>query len=120
MRKIRSFSYWPILGTTILLFFATIACSGIPILDSNGNTHYVIVGIGVVSVHKNPNESISVARTTALGAVISNQSGLKLSAGFSTGSTVSIADATEDVMIEIASQPAGAIRISATHVVTDE
>ena len=89
------------------------ACSGIPI-DSEDTRHYLIIGVGVVSVPQSqPERSVSVHRMQALGVSVSDQPGLKLGIGYASALVTSIPHEVSSTVVEVSNRPFGPIRISA-------
>jgi len=81
-------------------------------VDGEDSQHYVILGIGVVSIPKPGTETAILAtQSQTLGLHISDQPGMKLGLGYSTSSTVAIPDHAEDVRVEISQRPGGAITV---------
>ncbi len=81
-------------------------------VDGEDSQHYVILGIGVVSIPKPGTETAILAtQSQALGLHISDQPGMKLGLGYSTSSTVAIPDHAEDVRVEISQRPGGPITV---------
>jgi hypothetical protein len=84
-------------------------CSGIPIHASDGTTHYVIVGIGIVSVDNSKTNAAVVTRADSVGLSISGQPGMKVGIGYASGCTVQVAEGAEDVRMEVSRRPGGPI-----------
>lgn len=89
---------------------SSIGCCMTVSVDRKDSLHYVILGIGVVSISKPESEmAVLATQSQALGLHISDQPGMKLGVGYSTSSTVAIPDHAEDVRVEISQRPGGPI-----------
>lgn len=90
-----------------------------PVRGGDGTTHHVVIGLGIVSVNDSAS-AVLVTRTQVLGLNVSDRPGLRLGAGYSSGTTISIAPNAEDVRVEVRQRPGGPIIVEApaTHVVT--
>jgi len=76
--------------------------------------HYIVLGFGIVSVPKSDKATAVLAtKTQALGMLVSDQPGSKISIGYSSGSVVVIPDGAEDVRVEISHKLWGPITITA-------
>jgi len=80
-------------------------CLGVS-FDGKDSVHYLVIGLGVVTVPK-PESRTAVLATRAhtIGVQVSDQPGLKLGVGYSSGSVVAIPDTAEDVRVEISEKP---------------
>lgn len=88
-------------------------CNGIPI-ESGDTVHYLIVGIGVVSVPGNPDQSnVRVSRMNALGLSLADQPGLRFGLGYSSGTVVAVPADARDVRVEVSQRPLGRLRVQA-------
>jgi hypothetical protein len=96
------------IGTALILLTA---CSGIPFRAKNGTTHYVIVGLGVVSVNHSNQTAAVVTAQHSVGIIMSSQPGLSFSAGYSSGLTTLVPDGAQDVRIEVSRHPFGPITV---------
>ena len=97
-----------LIGTVLISFTA---CSGIPLRAKNGTTHYVIIGLGVVSVNQSNQTAAVVTAEHSVGIVMSSQPGLNFGAGYSSGLTTVIPDGARDVRIEVSRRPFGPIAV---------
>lgn len=92
-------------------------CSGpgcglvLPVAD-NDSIHYVVLGLGVVSVPKPAGETAVLAtKLDALGLSISDQPGGKLGLGYTSASVVAIPDKAENIQVEISQKPGGPLTV---------
>jgi hypothetical protein len=87
-------------------------CVVIPTRREGGSIHYLVFGIGIVTVPK-PEKQTAVLATKAqtLGINISDQPGLKLGFGYSSSTVVVIPDNAEDVRVEISQKPGGPLKV---------
>lgn len=83
----------------------------LPIVEKEGTTHHLIVGLGIVSVNDSVPTSAVVTRSKALGLNITNQPKLKFAAGYSSDNIVTVAEDADNLMIDIAPEPTGNILI---------
>ena len=84
-------------------------CMGLS-FDEKDSIHYVVIGLGIVTVPKQASETAVLAtRTQALGVQLSDQPGAKLGLGYSSGSVVAIPNTAEDVRVEISERIGGSI-----------
>lgn len=87
-------------------------CASYSIQGDKGAVHYLILGIGIVTVPKpNTDTAILATRVHALGVNLSDQPGLKMAVGYSSSSVVTIPDGAEDVRVEISQWPGGSLEI---------
>jgi hypothetical protein len=89
----------------------TSGCSGIPI-RSGDTVHYLIVGIGVVSM-PDPQQAtdVRVSRMQALGLSVTDQPGLRFGLGYASGTAVAVPANAQDVRIEVSQRPFGPLRV---------
>jgi hypothetical protein len=88
-------------------------CSGIPI-RSGETTHYVIVGIGVVSIPSAAEQTdVRVSRMHVLGLSLVDQPGLRFALGYASGTAVAVPADAEDVRVEVSQRPFGELRVHA-------
>lgn len=86
-------------------------CGGIPI-ESGKTVHYLVVGIGVVSVPRAQDQAdVGVTRMNALGLSLADQPGLRLGLGYSSGTVVAVPPDAADVRVEVSQRPFGRLRI---------
>ncbi len=62
------------IGLTLVTFLTLFICGCVPI-RTDGTTHYVVVGFGVVSVNNTNQYAASVTRANILGGYVSNRGG---------------------------------------------
>ena len=89
----------------LALLSALSACCLPPYKDTDGTTHHIVIGFGVVSVHEPDNKAVVTTKTEAIGLSISDQAGLKFGLGYSSGTVVTVADGAEDVRVEVSQRP---------------
>jgi hypothetical protein len=87
-------------------------CMAVPLQQGQDSVHYLVVGVGILTVAK-PETSTGVhaARLQALGVSVSDQPGLKLAIGYTSSMTVAVPDGAEDVRVEISQRPGGPLII---------
>ncbi len=86
----------------------------IPIEGKEGTKHFIIIGFGIVSVSYPEGETAVMATNSqVLGINVSNQPGLKLGAGYSSSTVLTVPDGTraDDVRIEVTKRPFGLLKI---------
>jgi hypothetical protein len=84
-------------------------CSGVPI-RSDDTIHYLIIGIGVVSVPAG-RPDVRVDRVRALGLTFADHPGLRLSLGYTSGLAVAVPEHAGDVYVEVSQRPFGPLRV---------
>ena len=89
-------------------------CSGVPI-RSGESVHYLIIGIGVVSVPDPAGPEVRVDRLRALGLTLADHPGLRLSLGYTSGIVVAVPEDAGDVRVEVSQRPFGPLRVQANH-----
>lgn len=82
--------------------------SGCVPFRSKGTTHYLVLGIGVVSVSNTNKEVAQVSRANAIG-LLASERGVKL--GYGAESTVSI-KTNENVIVEVRKAPFGPLNVN--------
>ncbi|MFZ2451699.1 MAG: hypothetical protein WAW36_14375 [Methylovulum miyakonense] len=88
-------------------------CMTVPVAGK-GSVHYLILGVGLVTVPKPEHETAILAtQSHALGINLSDQPGMKLGVGYTSGSVVAIPDHAKEVRVEINQRPGGGIIINA-------
>jgi hypothetical protein len=88
-------------------------CLTLPVSEEQ-SVHYVILGLGVVSIPKTEQKTaVFAAKSQALGIVVSDQPGAKLGIGYSSTSLVTIPDGAEDVRVEVSQTPGGSVTVNA-------
>ena|ERR1017187_1243822 len=92
---------WSQTVATLLLPILLISCSGVPIHGKNGTNHYVVIGLGIVSVKEQ--QGVSVTDGSALGLMAGPQG---MYAGWSQNHSVQIDPiAASNVVISISATP---------------
>jgi hypothetical protein len=93
---------------------AALACGGcaLPLQSSSGTTYHVIIGFGVVAVSDPEQTAAVVTQAQSIGAAISNRPGLTLGIGYASSTVTTVADGAEDVRIEAAGHPGGALTVT--------
>jgi hypothetical protein len=103
-------SSWFIIMLTTLL----IGCAPIMIKGNDNTVHYVILGLGIVSIPGGENKiAVQAAKTNTLGMSFTNQPGTKFSLGYTSGFFVAIPDHAKDVRVEIYEFPGKPITLDA-------
>ncbi len=96
-----------------VLLLAISGCA-IPVTGKSGTVHYLVVGIGVVNVPApEPETSSSAVTYDVVGLLLSNQPGVRMAAGYASGSTMQV-PVTADVLISADRSPMGAVTIEQT------
>lgn len=97
---------------------STLACCLTLPVEENGSIHYLVIGLGMVSIPK-PNADTAVLATKhqVLGVVVSDQPGAKMGVGYTSGSVVAIPHEAKDVRVEITNSPGGNISITSSSAV---
>ena len=96
-----------------MLLLASSGCA-VPIAGKSGTVHYLIVGIGVVNVPAPDQDTSSSAVTyDVVGLLVSNQPGVRVAAGYASGSTVQV-PVTADVLISAERSPMGVVTVEQT------
>jgi hypothetical protein len=101
------------LGAALVAVFVFDGCCPIRLHGKNGTCHYIVIGAGIVSVNDSSPKAATVVRSHAAGVFVTDAPGMKLSAGYSSGETISIAEGAEDVRIEVRESPGGILKIEA-------
>lgn len=99
-----------------LVFVLPLGGCILPFTAGDGADHYVVLGFGVVSTNDAPEDGVHVTRASSLGLVASDRPGTKLCVGWTNSTVVTVADGAQDVRIETAQSPFGALRVDAHHV----
>lgn len=87
-------------------------CLSLPV-QGNSSIHYVVLGLGIVSIPKpNAQTAILATKTQALGVVVSDQPGAKVGLGYTSGNVVAIPDGAVDVRVEISQSPGGNVTVT--------
>lgn len=82
-------------------------CGCVPI-RTNGTTHYLVVGIGVVSVNNTNQSSALVTKTTVLGGYASENGG---GVGYSSQNRIMV-NTNADIDIEVRSAPFKSMKVN--------
>ncbi len=96
------------------MLFLTVCNSGcaLPLKGENETMHYLIIGIGLVSIPKQEADTgILAAKTQTLGVQISDQPGLKFAAGYSNSSVVVVPETVQNALVEVSQRPFGPLII---------
>lgn len=80
----------------------------------DSSINYFIIGFGLLTVPKpEVQTAILATKMQALGAIISDQSGIKLGLGYSSSQVVAIPNSAKDVRVEISEKPGGSLVVDA-------
>ena len=82
--------------------------SGCVPIRMNGTTHYLVLGIGVVSVNNTNQYAASVTRANVLGAYVSDHGG---GIGYSSEQRMMVST-NEDILIEVSKVPLKPIKVN--------
>lgn len=97
------------------------ACSPLTFKNKGDSIHYVILGLGVVTIPKPESEiAVTAAKTNSFGIAISNQPGLKFSAGYSSGFFLTVPNNSKDVRLEVYERLGGEIIVDIMNAELDE
>lgn len=90
------------MGRTLLslVVFVLLGSGCVPI-RKNGTTHYLVVGVGVVSVNNTNRDLAQVVRANALGVLVSNRG---MTAGYSAETSVSVRT-NDNIAVEVSQSP---------------
>jgi hypothetical protein len=99
-----------VLAAALLLSSPLLGACALPVPGSGGTTHYVVVGLGVVSVNDTKNAAIATD-SHVLGLQVSSAPGIKFGAGYVSGSVVMIPNNARDVRIAVERSPFGGVTI---------
>lgn len=107
-----------LLGALLVLVIPLAGCgtfSGfvLPVETRDGTTHHIVIGFGVVSVNRAPDETVTATRATALGAVLSDRPMPKVGLGYSSSVVVTTVPGV-DALVEVSQRPWGPLVIN-TH-----
>ena len=85
-------------------------CASLPIRGSQGSVHYLVIGLGLLSVPK-PEDKTAVLATKmqTLGVGVSDQAGLKVGIGYASSTVVAVPDGAEDVRVEVSQKLGGSL-----------
>ena len=100
----------PLAWGGVLALTATLAGCAIP-FPGDGCNHYLVIGVGVVSVADVATRAAVVTDTHVLGLQLSGEPGLKFALGYASACVTEVPDSASDVRIEAARTPFGAIQI---------
>lgn len=103
------------LANLIVVSSLSLACVGcVAIPGSGGATHYLVLGVGLISVSDpQKKEAAVVTDTRALGLVLSDRPGPKLSLGYLSSTVTTIPRDVEHVLIEVKKTGLGPLVIEA-------
>ncbi len=82
-------------------------CSGLKIKGGNGETYYLILGLGLVTTNDTQKNALVATDSHSLGLIVSNRPGVKLALGYSESTVVTVAPGAKDVRAEISKKPGG-------------
>jgi hypothetical protein len=86
------------------LFALLVLFTGCIPFTSNGTKHVMVVGFGIVSVPATNAPNTQVAKSQAIGLIVSDQPGIKVGLGYSSSTVVQIAT-NQNVLIEVSARP---------------
>ena len=82
--------------------------------ESEEALHYLIIGVGIVTVPKSgQQDAVTATKLDVFGIAISDQPGLKLGVGYSSSAVVAVPDGAEDVRVEVSHTPGGGMTVGA-------
>jgi hypothetical protein len=70
----------------------------------------MVVGFGIVSVPATNAPNTQVAKTQAIGLIVSDQPGIKLGLGYSSSTVVQIAT-NQNILVEVSARPGQPIKV---------
>jgi hypothetical protein len=83
----------------------------IPVTGESGSVHYVVIGLGVVSVPSPKTERVTTAITyNTLGVMASDQPGMRVALGYASGATILIPKET-NVIVSLSQTPGGSLKV---------
>jgi hypothetical protein len=82
--------------------------SGCIPIRTNGTTHYLVVGIGIVSVNNTNQYAASVTKSTVFGGYVTDNSG---GIGYSSKNIIMV-NATNAIDIEVSSKPFKSLKVN--------
>jgi len=120
MKRIEKLRYQrrQILGCLLLAVPLSGCVARMPTND--GTTHYIILGFGIVSVGRSPEDTVQATRMTAVGLSVSDQPLLKLGLGYASATVVTVPQGARDVRMEVSSLPWGPFIVDTQSVVLGE
>jgi hypothetical protein len=95
-------------GQAIFVAFGLILMSGCIPIRTNGTTHYLVIGLGVVSVNNTNQSSAIVTKTTVLGGYASESGG---GIGYSSQNRIMV-NTNADMDIEVRSVPFKSMKVN--------
>lgn len=96
----------------LIIFMLMVGGCALPLRGRSGTVHHVILGIGVVSTPAASADAISVVKSQSLGLALSDEIGLRVSAGYAQSVVTSTAPATVDAVVEVSGSILGPIRVT--------
>lgn len=94
-------------GLTVLVLVLIIVSSGCVPIRGKGTTHYLVFGIGVVSVGSTNREVADVSRANTVG-FLASKNGVKL--GYASELTIAV-KTNENVVVEASKYPFGPFKV---------
>ena len=105
-----AFRFLVISGTVLVLTgCSSIGCCLTTQIQGKNTTHFIVLGVGIISIPKAVNTGITATRTHALGAVASDQPGMRFGLGAISSSTLTVEKGAKDVRMEMSRDPTGDI-----------
>ena len=102
-------NYIPIIRAFVAILLLLVSgCGGLKLRQEDG-IHHIILGVGVVSVPLEKQESVEIVRTHSLGLNMMLGVENALTAGYAFVLQIIARDGVDDVCTEIASSPMGKI-----------
>jgi hypothetical protein len=101
-------------GAWLLVALAAAGCT-LPVRGREGTTHHVVLGFGVVSVHRSPAETVTATRVQALGVVVTDRPMLKVGVGYASSVVVTAVPGV-DAAVEVSQRPWGPLRVDTSRV----
>ena len=94
----------------------------IPLRGEEGSVHYLIIGVGVVTVPgTEARTAVQATQMQSLGVAISDQPVTKLGVGYMSSTVVSVPDGAKDVRVEVSQVPGGPLRVETQNsLITDK
>ena len=101
-----------IVSLLALMVAALTGCRGVR-FEGEDSIHYLVIGIGIVSVPKNHAEiEATIIRSHSLGLTVTNAPGNSFSLGYTRSAVIFIPDEAKDLTIEVEDTPTGMIRVT--------
>jgi hypothetical protein len=103
-----------------IALLSTSGCA-IPVQGAEGTRHYVVIGIGVVSVPSPPPETaVTAVKIQALGVVATSTPTARLIIGYTKGYQVEAAPHAQSVLLELSDSFAGPLKIRTEQIRTEK